>query len=402
MYFGSMNMDQSILKRAALGGPFWCTVLYLHLGVLGCGSVSRPDCALYVATFATEPPTTVLAAKSTNGWMVHNGQEKILLTPDRSGLYRVPVFNGSWSGSWVEESWEGVWTDSLRANNYHIPVRLDPLTDTRPASGPRDTTYWDTSEGLLVLERHQDSAWATISTPTGDYRHLAGTVGDNQLILNTFDGAHLFRFCATLRSDSLVNGGFLSGTHYQTKFDGVKRPVQAHTWESGRQTVVVDELLFLGTNTTGQAEVWNKNRLQRNGKKGLVVDIMGTWCPNCMDESRLMVSLVDSFPDVQFLTLGYERATDSTALTRLSKFKNEMEMTWPVLLGGRASKAAAAQSIPSLDSIHSFPTTVFWPLEGEPVVHRGFNGPATGEGYAQEVSFFRTQLARLSGRSKSR
>ena len=302
----------------------------------------------------------------------------------------------------MREVWEGVWTDSLRPNNYQVPVRLELLADAQPTSGTRDTTYWDTSEGLLVLEQAHDSAWATISTPTGDYRHLAGTIVGNQLVLNTFDGSHLFRFNAILREDSLVQGQFLSGTHYRTAFEGVKRTSQAHTWTSGRQNVVANKLLFFGTNPAGQAEVWNKDRLRRDGKTGIVVDIMGTWCPNCMDEARLMVSLADSFPDVQFLTLGYERSTDSTALVRLSEFKREMGMTWPVLLGGRASKTAAAESIPALDSIHSFPTTVFWPVEGEPVVHKGFNGPATGEGYARETAFFWSQLARISGRSESR
>ena len=398
-----MNMDLSYLKRAAVGGPFWCAILALLVGVIGCESSSeRHDGDMYVASFATEPPTSVLATHSANGWTVRNGDERILLALTANGDHRVPVFNGSWSGTWVGEVWEGVWTDSLRPNNYQVPVRLELLADAQPTSGTRDTTYWDTSEGLLVLEQADDSAWATISTPTGDYRHLAGTLVGNQLVLSTFDGSHLFRFNATLREDSLVEGQFLSGTHYRTAFEGVKRASQAHTWTSGRQNVVADKLLFFGTNPTGQAEVWNKERLRRDGKTGLVVDIMGTWCPNCMDEARLMVSLADSFPDVQFLTLGYERSTDSTALVRLSQFKREMGMTWPVLLGGRASKTAAAESIPALDSIHSFPTTVFWPVDGEPVVHKGFNGPATGEGYARETAFFRSQLARISGRLESR
>ena len=398
-----MNMDLSYLKRAAVGGPFWCAILALLVGFIGCESSSENhDGDMYVASFATEPPTTVLATHSANGWTVRNGAERVLLALNKDGNHRVPVFNGTWSGTWVGEAWEGVWTDSLRPNNYQVPVRLEPLDDAQPTSGTRDTTYWDTSEGLLVLEQADDSAWATISTPTGDYRHLAGTLVDNQLILNTFDGSHLFRFNATLREDSLVQGQFLSGTHYRTAFEGVKRASQTHTWTSGRQKVVADKLLFFGTNPTGQAEVWNKDRLRRDGKTGIVVDIMGTWCPNCMDEARLMVSLAESFPDVQFLTLGYERSTDSAALVRLSEFKREMGMTWPVLLGGRASKTAAAESIPALDSIHSFPTTVFWPVDGEPVVHKGFNGPATGEGYARETAFFRSQLARISGRSESR
>ena len=397
-----MNMDLSYLKRAAVGGPFWCASIGILVGFLGCASSNNAPGDMYVASFATEPPATVLATHSADGWTVLNGDERILLALNADGNHRVPVFNGTWSGTWVGEVWEGVWTDSLRPNNYQVPVRLEPLADAQPTSGTRDTTYWDTSEGLLVLEQAHDSAWATISTPTGDYRHLAGTIVGNQLVLNTFDGSHLFRFNAILREDSLVQGQFLSGTHYRTAFEGVKRTSQAHTWTSGRQNVVANKLLFFGTNPAGQAEVWNKDRLRRDGKTGIVVDIMGTWCPNCMDEARLMVSLAESFPDVQFLTLGYERSTDSTALVRLSEFKSEMGMTWPVLLGGRASKTAAAESIPALDSIHSFPTTVFWPVEGEPVVHKGFNGPATGEGYTLESAFFRSQLARISGRSESR
>lgn len=395
-------MVLSHLKRAAVGGPFWCTTVTLFVGVLGCASSHCPDGSLYVATFATDPPTTVLATHGPEGWTVHNGREHILLTLTTKGDHLVPVFNGSWSGNWVGEAWEGVWTDSLRPNNYQVPVRLELLAGAHPTSGARDTTYWNTSEGLLVLERTQDSAWATVSTPTGDYRHLAGTLVDNHLILNTFDGSHLFRFDATLRNDSMVDGSFLSGVHYRTTFEGVMRASQTHAWTCGRQDVVSDELLFIGTKPSGQAAVWNKDRLRKSGKKGLVVDIMGTWCPNCMDETRLMVSLADSFPDVQFLTLGYERTTGSKALSRLTQFKNEMGMSWPVLLGGRASKTAAALSIPALDSIHSFPTTVFWPLQGDPVVHKGFNGPATGEGYARETAFFQSQLKRLSGRSENR
>ena len=57
MYFGSMNVDLSNLKRAAVGGPFWCAILALLVGVIGCVSSSeRHDGDMYVASFATEPP----------------------------------------------------------------------------------------------------------------------------------------------------------------------------------------------------------------------------------------------------------------------------------------------------------------------------------------------------------
>ena len=99
MYFGSMNVDLSNLKRAANGGPFWCAILALLVGVIGCESSSeRHDGDMYVASFATDPPTTVLATHSDAGWTVHNGDERIRLALTAAGNHRVPVFNGSWSG----------------------------------------------------------------------------------------------------------------------------------------------------------------------------------------------------------------------------------------------------------------------------------------------------------------
>ena len=105
-----MNMDLSYLKRAAVGGPFWCASIGILVGFLGCASSNNAPGDMYVASFATEPPATVLATHSANGWTVRNGDERILLALTANGDHRVPVFNGSWSGTWVGEVWEGVWT----------------------------------------------------------------------------------------------------------------------------------------------------------------------------------------------------------------------------------------------------------------------------------------------------
>ena len=157
-----------------------------------------------------------------------------------------------------------------------------------------------------------------------------------------------------------------------------------------------------GVNASGDTVTWDSNTLADAGKKGLVVDVMGTWCPNCMDEARLLADLAPQHDDLQFVTLAFERTTDTSILPRLTQFQTELGLTWDVLLGGRASKRAATEAIGVVDTVHSFPTTVFWALGSDPVIHTGFNGPATGEGYAAERAFFQDQLNRLSGRSGSR
>lgn len=317
-------------------------------------------------------------------------------------LYSVPVFGGSWRGKWVGEEWLGHWTDSLRPGDYRVPLTIRPLTNQAQQQGTKTRSLWSTSEGLLLLDEKEDSVWATISTPTGDYRHMAGKKSGNHLVFSNFDGAHLFRFSATMVEDSLVNGSFLSGTHYETEFGGVRLPENPLIWTSGQQRTNGTPLAFRGVNASGDTVVWNEQTLRDSGKSGLVVDIMGTWCPNCMDEARLLVELAPLHPEVAFVSLAFERTTEASILTRLRQFETELGISWDVLLGGRASKQVAAECIGVVDTVHSFPTTLFWSPGSEPVVHKGFHGPATGKGYAEERAFFQAQLTRLSARKKNR
>ena len=364
-------------------------------------STSSPEQKLYVAQFGTQPKTEVLAERVADDWVIRNGEERIVLRHLGEELYAVPVFGGSWKGRWEGEEWRGHWTDSLRPGDYRVPLTLTPLVNPQFTSGSKTASRWDTSEGTLLLHTRQDSVWATISTPTGDYRYLAGKKSDNILIFSTFDGAHLFRFNATLQGDSLVQGSFLSGTHYETSFDGVLAPDGGAGWKSGRQAFNGAEMALKGVSAKGDTVTWDKSALEAVGKTGLVVDIMGTWCPNCMDEARLLAELAPSHPDVQFVSLAFERSTDASILPRLGQFQEELQLSWDVLLGGKASKRIAAECLGVVDTVHSFPTTVFWAPGSDPVIHTGFNGPATGEGYVVERAFFENQLNRLSGRSEN-
>lgn len=402
MYLLGMIQAQ-ILPSKAAASCLWC-VWTSALFLLGCAAPENSaNPRLYEATFATDPPTTVLVERSSDTWVIRNGDERIRLRRAGEELYAVPVFGGSWLGKWEDERWVGAWTDSLRPGDYVVPLTLSPLIDKPSvANEPELNQTWQTSEGLLLTQIKGDSVWATISTPTGDYRYLAGIKSLNKLTFNTFDGAHLFRFDAELKGDSLINGSFLSGTHYRTSFSGVLIEEPAVSWNSARQSTNGAELDVMGVSSDGDTIQWSNDRLRALGKKGLVIDVMGTWCPNCMDEARLLAELAPRYPDIQFVSLAFERRTDTSILPRLDQFQDELGLGWDVLLGGKASKRMAAEVLGVVDTVHSFPTTLFWETDGTPVVHTGFNGPATGKGYDEERAFFEGQLDRLSGRSKNR
>ena len=247
-----------------------------------------------------------------------------------------------------------------------------------------------------------DSVQATITTPTGDYRFLSGTILDNRLEISTFDGSHLFRFDGSIAGDSLVDGTFLSGSHYKTSFSGVQISNSNVTWKSAIQQPLATPLTFHGITQEGDSVHWSVAELREKGSRGVVVDIMGTWCPNCMDEARLLRDLSMEYPEIQFLSLAFEHSSGEQALNRIAQFQSSLGLPWPVWLGGEASKTEAARNISILDTVYSFPTTIFWPLDGEPAIHKGFNGPATGAGYEVEKAFFRSELNRITGRSENR
>lgn len=356
----------------------------------------------YVASFGTTPPTEILVHRTESTWTICNGVERIALENLGSESYRIPVFNGTWTGAWQGEWWEGSWTDSLRGSNYVVPLVLTPIPTTNPYEYEVTTSHWISTEGWLILDHLGDSVHATISTPTGDYRYLAGTLKDKKLIVSTFDGSHLFRFEAKLRGDSLLDGEFLSGTHYRTSFAAKRHDGPLSVWQVGSQTPASDSLWFSGIDALGDTVFWNEGRLRSSGKVGVVLDIMGTWCPNCMDEARLLAELKPDYPELYFVSLAFERTTGADALTRLTAYQKSLGLDWPLLLGGRASKAYASSVLPMVDTLRSFPTTVFWPTDGTPHIHNGFHGPATGAGYALEKAHFRHQLDLLSGRLESR
>lgn len=377
----------------------WCFMALL-LVLVSCTHDAREP-QLYEAVFGTEPTTVILVERVDSTWVVCNGAERIRLRSQKQEAYKVPVFGGSWKGAWEGGEWVGFWTDSLRSADYKVPLTLKPILDeglTPHRSERPDTSFWATTEGLLVMATRDDSMWATISTPTGDYRYLAGKKHLNKLVFSNFDGAHLFRFEVSVKGDSLVNGEFLSGTHYRTAFSGRRLASMPTAWKSATQAATSKELTFLGIRANGDTLRWTNSLLENEGKKGLVLDIMGTWCPNCMDEARLLQEFASDYPEVQFLSLAFERSSGADALARLEAFRTEMELPWEILLGGKASKSEAASVLSAVDTVRSFPTTIFWPLKGEPTIHQGFNGPATGEGFEIERAFFRSELNRISGR----
>jgi thiol-disulfide isomerase/thioredoxin len=138
---------------------------------------------------------------------------------------------------------------------------------------------------------------------------------------------------------------------------------------------------------------------ERYKNKVVVVQLMGSWCPNCMDETAYLVSVYNKFHEqgLEVISLAFEKSdNEETNLHSLRRLQEHFNVPYEILLAGKASKKEAAQKLPMLNHVLSFPASIFIDRKGEVRrIHTGFSGPGTGEYYhefVEETDRFITQL----------
>ena len=119
----------------------------------------------------------------------------------------------------------------------------------------------------------------------------------------------------------------------------------------------------------------------------MIVQIMGSWCPNCMDETRFLSDYYKKNKDrgIRIIALAYERTTNfDESKKSLQSFKNRFEVTYPVLVTPVAvnDSLRTEKTLPQIKKILGFPTTIFIDKKGRVrKISTGFNGPGTGDHY---------------------
>ncbi len=240
----------------------------------------------------------------------------------------------------------------------------------------------------------------TFRTETGDYRFLEGVINGDILKMSTFDGAHAFLFTAQV-SDSSLQGSFYSGNHSVEKFEAVRN--EAFELPDANTLTFLKEghdyFDFSFPNEKGEMVSLSDERFRN---KTVLVQIMGTWCPNCLDETRFYVDFLKNNPglDVELVALAFEYAkTEAKALEGIARLKERVGVEYPVLLAqfGTSSKQKANEKLPMLNHVLSYPTTIYIDRQGKVrKIHTGFNGPATGDKYEEFKKEFEETIRDLT------
>ena len=255
----------------------------------------------------------------------------------------------------------------------------------------------DSTVSVGVFETKGNEVTGTFLTTTGDYRYLAGDIIGDSLKLSCFDGTHAFLFKAKIEGDKLM-GGFWSGpTSYESwtaiKDENAKLPDETTLTYLKEGYKTID---FSFKNTANKS-ISLKDE-QYKGKV-VVVQIMGSWCPNCMDESRFLAPWYKKNKDrgVEVIGLSYEKSTDTAfAYPKVKKMKERFGIDYEVLLAGTNNKDEASKTLPMLNKVIGFPTTIFIDKKGQVrEIHTGFSGPGTGKYYDTFVNDFNRLIDKL-------
>ena len=258
----------------------------------------------------------------------------------------------------------------------------------------------DTTAAVGVFEQKGNKVTGTFLTPTGDYRYLAGNVFGDSLLLSCFDGSHAFLFKARLggaKETQTLTGVFHSGLTYRETWTA--RPnANASLPDPAELTYLKpgQKFTFAFPDASGKTVSLADERFKN---KVTVVQILGSWCPNCMDETRFLAPWYakNKGRGVEVVGLAFEKTTDLTESgPKLTRMSQRFQIQYPVLLAGTNDKAKASKSLPALSGVVAFPTTVFVDKKGQVRhIHTGFSGPGTGVYYDQYVGEFNRLIDKL-------
>lgn len=350
---------------------------------------------------------------------VINGKEHLLVdsieTRADSVFIQMPFFEsgfkakitsaGNLHGEWIKHYGERILRLPFEAefnNGKRFVVSTPPSANI---SGKWVSTFKGTNKTYtFVAEFKQDGAHlsGTILDPTGDFRFLDGVVSGDSLKLSTFDGANAYLLTAKIDNENKISGGmFYSGATGTEEWSAVRNENAKVTdnLEESKSIAAEGKLNFTFPDSkNGKMISINDDRFKN---KVVVVQILGSWCPNCMDETKFLSDYYNKNHQKGFEVIGlaYERTTDfESSQKALMPFEKRLDVKYPILITGVSVSDTnlTQKTLPQIEKIKAFPTSIFIDKKGNiRKIDSGFNGPATGKYFTEFKKEFNQFIEKL-------
>ena len=372
--------------------------------------IHRPDGNNIVFTFDW---------KTENGkpvWYIKNAAEKIkvqnITAAGDSLIVQLPVFESQFRIAVSNNIVNGVWIKRGAVKTQVLPFKATPGTNrfassgnpTQNISGRWAVTFGEganAESSVAEFVQKGNLLTGTFLNASGDYRYLEGIVTKYSLLLSGFDGGHAYLFKALIENGNTIsNGKFYSGGGGKENWVAVKNSAAKLATESVAMfTKAGQETLdFTFKNLEGNPVSIHDDRFKN---KVVIIQIMGSWCPNCMDETAFLSEYYSKNKQrgIEVIALAYEYTTDwQRSLNSLKKFQQRFNVQYPILntevTVGDSLKTE--KTLPQVTSIKSFPSAIILDKKGKiRKLDTEFNGPATGIHYVEYKKEFEQTINNL-------
>jgi thiol-disulfide isomerase/thioredoxin len=335
--------------------------------------------------------------------IIRNGDERIVVDEisirGDSVNFKMPVFDTEFRTVLVGDNLEGVWINHYRTSKnimkfkatfgeYRrfliVPGKTDPVFEGRwEVTFSPGTIESSKAIGVFHHQEQTDYVTGTFLTETGDYRYLEGMKNRHELLLSSFDGSHAYLFSAELRGENLV-GQFYSGAHWHEEWTARQNPdfklanAEEITFVKNKE----EKINFTFPDLNGKQVSLSDKKFEN---KPVIIQVMGSWCSNCMDESTYLSGVYKQYKKegLEIVALAFEKTNDSErAKKQVLRLKERLKIDYDILITGQTGRDKASEAFQTLNKISSFPTTIFLNKQHEVIkIHTGFSGPATGKEY---------------------
>jgi thiol-disulfide isomerase/thioredoxin len=309
------------------------------------------------------------------------------------------------TASYADGQLTGRYERGARGSYAFRAARPAPEKAVGTSGAPRIAGVWtigtqsnkgETAWRFIVRQTAADVS-ATILRVDGDTGTLTGRYHDGRFVLSHFSGARPLRVEVTPAADgslSLVQNGRTTLTAVRAddpraKAIGEPTDPSVHT----RVADATEPFRFSFPDVDGRIRA---NSDPRFAGKVLLVNVSGSWCPNCHDEAPFLAGLYRKYrgKGLEVVSLSFEEAEQLSNPTRLRAFIKQYGIEYTVPLAGVPEQLS--EKVPQAVNLNSFPTTFIVGRDSRVRgVHAGFPSPGSGVFYARAEHEITNQVERL-------
>jgi peroxiredoxin len=248
------------------------------------------------------------------------------------------------------------------------------------ASSNKGETAW-----RFLVKQRGATVEATILRVDGDTGTLSGSFREGRFVLSHFSGARPLLLEVTPLPDGTLGLEMNGKTELKAARAGAPAAAAIGTpTDRARHTSMKDPagpFRFRFPDLEGRMVSDTDERFRG---KVLLVNVSGSWCPNCHDEAPFLAALYRNYRSqgLEIVSLSFEEAAQLKNPERLRTFIATYGIEYTVLLAGEPEELAA--KLPQAVNLNAFPTTFLVGRDGRVrAVHAGFPSPGSGAYYEE-------------------